>query len=126
MKATLLTCNLSAQKEAPLRSLASQLDLQVRSVPPWQAGHTLAQLLFGVTDPRIPPTPAFAGELLVIAGLPDQVTNLLLQELRRQQVDIPLKAVLTETNSAWTLLQLHGELCRERDAFAAAQAARKR
>ena len=121
MRATLLTVNLPPQKETSLRVLAVRLGLQVKSVPAQQAGHTLTQLLFGLTDPSIPATPDFTGELLLMAGLTGKTMDLLLQGLRRQRANIPLKAVLTETNTSWSLVQLHQELCRERDAFAAGQ-----
>lgn len=123
MKATLLTCNLSPQKATSLRVLALRLGLQVKPIPAEQADHTLSQLLFGLTDPAIPSTPDFSGELLIMAGLTGKTLDLLLQGLRRQRVHIPLKAVLTETNASWTLVQLYEELCRERDAFAAGESA---
>ena len=57
--------------------------------------------------------------MLVMCGLSGSEMNALLDALRQQNVNIPLKAVLTETNAKWSLARLYKELSAERDMFKA-------
>ncbi|MBR6259200.1 MAG: DUF3783 domain-containing protein [Oscillospiraceae bacterium] len=59
----------------------------------------------------------FSDEMLVLCGLSDRQTGVLLPALRKAGVSISLKAALTETNADWSSSQLHEELIREREAF---------
>ena len=46
----------------------------------------------------------------------------LLTDLRRSRVLIPLKAVVTEDNAAWSSIKLHDELFREHEAMKSVRA----
>ena len=82
---------------------------------------TLGEL---VAAPAAPGAPAaceseLSDEMLLMAGLSGAQLNLFLQGFKRFGIaPIPLKAMLTATNSGWTPVQLHAELCAEREAFA--------
>ncbi|MDO4981932.1 MAG: DUF3783 domain-containing protein [Eubacteriales bacterium] len=55
----------------------------------------------------------------IMCGLSGSEMNALLDALRRQNINIPLKAVLTETNAKWSSARLYKELSAERAAFKA-------
>ena len=61
----------------------------------------------------------FDEEMLIMCGLSGGEMNALLDALRRENVNIPLKAVLTETNAKWSSARLYKELSAERDMFKA-------
>lgn len=55
--------------------------------------------------------------LLLMCDLPDKRMDKLLFELRRANVQIDYKAILTPTNRKWTVLQLMLEMHKEKIAF---------
>ncbi len=59
----------------------------------------------------------FPGEFLVLCNFTDAGMDRLLRELRRAGTPVELKAVLTETNCAWSFEKLYREVCREHDAL---------
>ena len=99
-----------------LRLLSVRLGLKLTAVPPERQGLTVEALVNGAATESAMEAP-FAEELLVLCGVGAGAMNLLLAELRRRHVPIALKAVMTPTNAAWTMQQLHAELCREREAI---------
>ncbi len=107
-----------------LRLLSVRLGLKLTAVPPERQGLTVEALFAGETAEGAAEAP-FAEELLVLCGVGAGAMNLLLAELRRRHVPIALKAVMTPTNAAWTVQQLHAELCREREAIAKGESAHK-
>ena len=122
MKPTLLLCNIPAEKMGVLRLLSVRLGLKLTAVPPERQGLTVEALCNGDTAESAADAP-FTEELLVLCGVGAGAMNLLLAELRRRHVPIALKAVMTPTNAAWTVQQLHAELCREREAIAKGESA---
>lgn len=116
MKPTLLLCNIPAEKMGVLRLLSVRLGLKLTAVPPERQGLTVEALVNGDTAEGAADD-SFAEEMLVLCGVGAGAMNLLLAELRRRHVPIALKAVMTPTNAAWTVQQLHAELCREREAI---------
>ena len=60
----------------------------------------------------------FSDQMLVMAHFPQSVFSRFLQELRAARLVFPLKCVLTESNRGWNSLELHEQLCEERDAIA--------
>ena len=113
---TLLLFNIAPQKRAALQVIALRCGCRLRAVPPERQGLPLARLLAGEEEQAAPAEP-FAEELLVMDGLGQRQLDTVLTELRRRKVHIPLKAVVTPTNAAWTASELYGELCREREAI---------
>lgn len=49
-------------------------------------------------------------EMLVFCGLTERKLDRALQALRRKNIKIPYKAILTDSNKAWSGLQLYKEL----------------
>ncbi len=56
---------------------------------------------------------AFPDELMVLYRFSDEKLSQLLRELRKSNAQVDLKAVLTDTNCSWTLLELYDEVLRE-------------
>lgn len=54
---------------------------------------------------------------LILSGLAEKALDQLLAALRQQQLNIPLKAVVTTINRQWPLCELLNELCEEHAAF---------
>lgn len=59
----------------------------------------------------------YSESLLLINGLSDKRLDKLLFELRRAEVAVDYKAVLTMSNSSWTLERLFSELRKEKAAY---------
>ena len=113
---TLLLFNIAPQKRAALQVIGLRCGCRMQVVPAEKHGVTLAQLLS--SEGEIVSAEPFTEELLVMAGLNERQLDMVLTELRRRKVHIPLMAVLTPTNADWTAEELYAELCRERDAIA--------
>lgn len=112
--ATVLLYNLSDNTEQgrAVRRLCAQQKLRVRGVLPAQQEIPLSALLSGTAPNSKAPSNPFTDPVLVMAHLSPGAQNRLLRGLRSLP-PIPLKAVLTDTNSQWTGIRLHAELCRE-------------
>lgn len=54
-------------------------------------------------------------EMLVFAGLSNQKLDELLKAMRKAGVRVNYKAILTETNCRWTVLELYHELAAEHE-----------
>ncbi|MCC8065830.1 MAG: DUF3783 domain-containing protein [Clostridiales bacterium] len=54
-------------------------------------------------------------ELLVLCNFTESSLDRLLRELRKSNATVALKAVLTETNSAWSFYELYQEVRREHE-----------
>lgn len=121
MKQPVLLCyNLNEDSYRKLRLIAMRLKIRVRVVRPWELRQTLAWLVqsAGSLPEGTPDESAFSEEMLVMAHFPAGMGNAFLQLARRGGVpSIPLKAVLTPTNSEWDSLTLHAEIAKERDAL---------
>ncbi|HCT91768.1 MAG TPA: DUF3783 domain-containing protein [Lachnospiraceae bacterium] len=57
--------------------------------------------------------PSMTDEMLILCYFPDALLNRFLLALRKNDLRIPLKAVLTPNNAAWNSYQIYGELQRE-------------
>ena len=121
---TVLLYNLDNPRGAKIRKLCLPLGLRTALVPREAYGLPLGELAAG-TRPEAPyEGTGFDDEMLVLCDCPGRLLDLLLQSFRRNKVaPVRLKAVLTPTNRAWDSAALHAELCREREAIRAGQAA---
>lgn len=61
--------------------------------------------------------PGFSDELLLMEGLSSKQLNALLDELRAMRAAVALKAVVTETNAAWSSAALHAAILEEHNAM---------
>ncbi len=120
MPATALLYNLAPAKEKALLALCGAQGVQGRAVDPADQGRTIGDLL-GLP---IPAAQAGAlagfvpGEMLVLSGFTAPALDAFLGGFAAAGVPpIPLKAVVTAYNLAWTAPQLYQELSREHQAM---------
>lgn len=99
-----------------VRQLCALQKLRIRGVLPAEQGKTLAALLAGDPAPVPAPDAPFSEPMLVMAYLTPAQQNRLLRGLRSLP-PIPLKAILTPTNAAWSGTALQQELRREHEAM---------
>lgn len=57
----------------------------------------------------------FEEEMLVMCPENERMLDQALMRMRKEKVQVPLKAVLTETNQSWTSVALHDEILREHE-----------
>ncbi|MBQ3284394.1 MAG: DUF3783 domain-containing protein [Ruminococcus sp.] len=113
----ILIYNLDSQKDAKLKMLCRKMNIGTRSIDKSKYGCTLGYLLGLSQDGSMRESKDFDEEMLYIAGLQGGMLHLFLDQLRRNKLTIPLKAVQTETNIGFTSYELYRELCAEREAF---------
>ena len=94
-----------------------RLGLRCRAVAPEEQGHPLGLLLGleGYAPGKAAET--FTEEMLVMHQLSSTQFSALLDALRRENLRIALKAVVTDTNIAWSSARLHRELQAEHAAM---------
>lgn len=71
-----------------------------------KAGHVLPSLGFEFAEP-----------MLLMHGLPDDMVDAVLAQLKAAKISIDLKAITTPTNLEWNAMQMYAELRREREKF---------
>ena len=121
---TVLLYNLDNPRGAKIRRLCLPLGLRTVLIPREAYGLPLGELAAGARPEAPYEGAGFDDEMLVLCDCPGRLLDLLLQSFRRNKVaPVRLKAVLTPTNRAWDSAALHAELCREREAIRAGQAA---
>ncbi len=110
--------NLSQEKEAALRKICSRQGIKFKVVPPEEFGLPLNVLFGFVPQGAVSPkeTPSFQEEMLLMYQLNGSAMDKFLRALRQAEVTIPLKAVLTPTNSTWLPQDLLQELQKEHEA----------
>lgn len=109
--------------EAEIRQALTPMRISVASVPAEHFYLTLGELekggaasaassgqenLFGSGSPYP------AESLMVMCDVTEKQMNRLLMELRRREIRIDYKAVLTDTNRNWNVRQMYLEMARER------------
>ena len=101
-----------------IRFALFKLGISGRTVAPEELSHPVGYLceLDGFSPAEEPAVGSFSDEMLVLCGLTGAQLDALLSALRRR-VLIPLKAVVTEDNAAWSSIKLHDELFREHEAM---------
>lgn len=112
-----LIYNLAPQKDAKLKMLCRRFGIGSRSIEKSEYGFTLGYLLGLSQDDTVKDSGSFDDEMLYIAGLRGGMLNLFLDQLRRNKLIIPLKAIQTDTNIGFTSYELYRELCAEREAI---------
>lgn len=116
---TILMYNCSGPEFSKLRQIFAMLRLRMRVVEPDRYHISLGELAQGKGEPGEAAEP-LPEPMLVFCYLPQALLNQVLEVIRVAKLPpIPLKAVLTETNQSWDTHQLHQELLKERDSFAA-------
>ncbi len=113
----ILIYNLSPQQDARLKMLCRKMNIGSRSVEKSEYGLRLGALLGLTEDHTVAEGEDFDDAMLYLCGLGGML-NLFLDQLRRNRITVPLKAVQTDTNVGFTSYELHRELCAEREAIA--------
>ncbi len=112
-----LIYNLTPEKDAKLKMLCRKLNIPSRTVEKDEYGRKLGYLLGLSEDDSVAGGEDFDGAMLYLADLRGGMLNLFLDQLRRNRIIVPLKAVQTETNMGFTSFELYRELCAEREAI---------
>ena len=125
MNPMVLCYNLQPEKLGRLRVLALRLGIGVRVVEPDKFGIPVGALA-GVADAPedLPAAEPFSDEMLVMAHFRPGMLDAFLNSLRQSRIpSVKLKAMLTETNAAWSGARLHREIRAEHEQM---EAMRKR
>ena len=113
MMPVILAVHFPAKKLAKLRMAAMRLGAKVRVVEKWEYLKGDLDSFESFYDGE-----DFPGELLVFAHFSDAQLNLFLQAIRAAKLPpVALKAVLTDENKGWNVLELREELQKEHEAL---------
>lgn len=104
-----------------LRGVLSQMHIKIKNLTAERCVQKIGYLagLEGFEKREVSPgyeryAPAMEEELLVFCGLTDERLEELLANLKKAGVpQIPLKAVVTDTNAEWTVYRLYDQLREE-------------
>lgn len=118
----LLLIGMNDNEYRKIAQVASRLKMAVDVVEPAYYDKTLGELVSGkyrekVADVTELSKPISTESLILICGLSDKRMDKLLFELRRAEVSVAYKAVLTPTNKNWNVSQLMQEMRREKLAY---------
>ena len=114
-----LMYNCSGDKFSKLKQIFAMLRLRMRVVEPDRYHIPLEELAQGKGEPGEAAEP-LEEPMLVFCNVGQALLDQVLEIIRLSKLPpIPLKAVLTESNRTWNTLELHAELCKEREAIAA-------
>ena len=101
---TVLAVNILPDKLGKLRFLCLRLGIRVQVVEQRAFGCTVGDLVAGDAAPVRGKWAPFTDELLVMANFRPGMLDAFLAGFREMNLPaVPLKAMLTETNAAWTL-----------------------
>ena len=104
-----------------IHRLVSPMNVQVEAVTPTNFDKTLGTLALSKQKETPAPTgadaSAFKESLIVFCDVPEKKFDKILFKLRQSKISVDYKAILTPTNSKWTVKRLMLELEREHAAF---------
>lgn len=102
------------EKQKSIEKLCRSLKQPVKQITTADAGKTLGSILSGKKEnAKVPPMYQLP-ELIIFAGLPDQVLDRFLAAYKTAGIaPVALKAVVTPYNFGWTLKDLAAELRKE-------------
>lgn len=102
------------EKQKAIEKVCKTLKQPVMQITTADAGRTLGSILGGKKENiKVPPLYQLP-ELIVFAGLPDQILDRFLAAYKTAGIaPVPLKAVVTPYNIGWTLKDLATELKKE-------------
>jgi len=122
----ILIFNMADDRYAKLDVVCRRLGVRVNRVAESEYGRTIGDLL-GYANLPLPgdmqgaPAPTatdpFDKELMVLFNMDNSVMSQFLQACRKQEVVVPLKAMLTPYNMAWKPAELCTELLKEHEAM---------
>ena len=119
-KETVLLYNVKGKPYAPqLQKVMLKLGIRIKVIAPDEYTQKIGEFV-GITPnpsaeaPAVAPSTAIEDEMMIMHNFSQERLNLLLAELRKEGISIPLKAVVTPHNSNWSSYELHAELSEER------------
>lgn len=117
MNPMVLCYNLQPEKLGRLRVLALRLGIGVRVVEPEKFGLPVGALAGVMETPEtVEAAEPFADEMLVMAHFRPGMLDAFLNGFRQSRIPpVKLKAMLTETNAAWSAARLHREIRAEHE-----------
>ena len=117
MNPMVLCYNLQPEKLGRLRVLALRLGIGVRVVEPEKFGLPVGALAGVLNAPEmIEEAEPFSDEMLVMAHFRPGMLDAFLNGFRQSRIPpVKLKAMLTETNAAWSAARLHREIRAEHE-----------
>ena len=95
-----------------VKAILFRLKIPCRDISPEDQNHPLGYLLGldGYGPGENDPEPPFSEEMLVMCGLTPRQFNGLLDEMKKVRLLVPLKAVVTAHNVAWSSGRLKREI----------------
>ena len=119
MTPIVLAVHFPARQLSKLRMAAMRLGAKVRVVEKWEYLNAVGALTGDLGSfETFYDGEDFSGQLLVFAHFTDERLQLFLQAMKQSKLPpVALKAVLTEGNKGWTVLELREELLKEHQAL---------
>ncbi|MGO5028363.1 DUF3783 domain-containing protein [Candidatus Agathobaculum pullicola] len=102
---------------ALLKSVLVRMGVRIKNVSSEAVGQTIGCLLGrkGFDARENPEAPVLDEPVLVLDGFTDKRLEILLREMKKNDISIPYKAIVTETNLGWLFHQLYDELAQEHE-----------
>lgn len=112
----ILVLGMNDNEYRKIAQVANRLKITVDVINPEYYDKTLGELVGGKYKGTVAqaPTDVSTESLIVICGLTDKRLDKLLFELRRAEVNVDYKAILTQTNKDWNVSDLMQEMRREK------------
>lgn len=119
-----------AKKEMRLKGILIQMGVRIKNVFPEQSGCKVGYLA-GIKELEAvklesenqieenTKTEIIPDEMLIMRGFTNGRLDFLLKEMRRANVKVELKAIVTDNNQHWTMIELYEELKKENAAMKA-------
>ena len=122
MKETVLYYTPQPTKQShTLKGILVRMGIRIRNISPQQVNQTVG-MLAGVPGfeekadaVKASPSQSIPEEVLVLHQFSEQRLDALLLALRKANVRIALKAIVTEQNCGWTFYQLYEEIRQEHE-----------
>lgn len=101
-----------------LKEISASMRIKLVVIDKVDFRQTVNDLLSQKRNPLVEPyTGKITESMLLFHNFSDKRLDTMLKVLRREQVKVDYKAVTTETNIKWTILQLYFEMEKERNAY---------
>ena len=117
---TVLIYEITQEKENRLKELAIEQNVKIKRVSPSSYGESLGFLagISGFSGSLRGKNEGILGEeMMVFSGMDGDRVDLFLDEMKKRQITVALKAILTPYNIRWDSRKLSAELKKEREAF---------
>ena len=117
MNPMVLCYNIQPEKLGRMRVLALRLGIRLRVVQPEEFALPVGALAGVMAPPEtVSPVEAFSDEMIVMAHFRSGMLDAFLNGFRQSRIpSVKLKAMLTETNAAWTAPALHAAVKEEHE-----------